>query len=309
MNTENIDISVIIPARNCADSIRECIRSVLEQTVSPFEVIIIDDCSSDATVTMVKSIKDVRLKLIRLELNSGAQAARNTGIREARGGWIAFQDADDVWLPEKLEKQITCLEGVGYDEMTVVHTDVFWSGKAHKGDLPVTLPLVNGDRAMEVLLRGPGPLLQGMVTSLKALVLIGYLDEAAPAYHEWDTAIRLAAVCRFIHVREPLVCYNRQLGSISSDGQRDLAGYQYVMDKFSDLIQSCGKDIWEDHFRKQAIRAMSFGLWCDAERFLVRSGSADWRYYFFRILIGFQISPNRLMRTAAYLRNLRSGRE
>lgn len=303
------EISVIIPAYNSAVSIVKCIHSVLEQTVSPFEVIVIDDCSSDATAEIVESIKDVRLRLVCLERNFGAQAARNAGIREARGNWIAFQDADDEWLPGKLEKQLACLNNVRNDEMTVVHTDVFWSGKAHKGDLPVTLPLVNGDCALEILLHGPGPLLQGMLVSRKALAVIGYLDEEAPAYHEWDTAIRLATVCRFIHLREPLVRYHRQPGSISSDGLRDLAGYQYIMDKFSDLIRNSGKGtIWDEHLLKQAIRAMSFGLWSDAERFLDCNGSGGWKYYFFRILIIFKISPNRLMRIAAYLRNLLAGR-
>lgn len=297
------EISVIIPAYNCADSIVRCVHSVLDQTVSAFEVIVIDDHSMDATADIVESIKDFRVRLIRLERNFGAQAARNCGIREARGKWIAFQDADDEWLPEKLEKQLACLNNVGNDEMTVVHTDVFWSGKAHKGDLPVSLPLVDGDSALEVLLQGPGPLLQGILVSRKALAVIGYLDEAAPAYHEWDTAIRLARVCRFIHLREQLVHYYRQPGSISSNGRRDLSGYQYVMDKFSDLIRSSGNEhIWEDHLLKQTVRAMAFGLWDDAERFLEQNKSVGWRSVVLRIFIGLHVSPHRFMRITAYLR-------
>ena len=303
-------VSVIIPAFNRSETIRYCLESVVNQTFRPFEIIVVDDCSTDQTVEIVKGFSDHLVRCIVLEKNSGAQAARNCGMREARGEWIAFQDADDEWLPDKLEKQLSCLNEVGCDEMTVIHTDVLWLGKAYKGELPFTLPLVHGDNALQTLLQGPGPLMSTILVSQRALTEINYLDEDLPAYHEWDMAIRLARICRFIHIREPLVRYNRQQGSISSNGRRDLAGYQYVMQKFSELIRNFGGEhAWGEHLRKQAVRAMAFRLWSDARRFLVYNGPGDWRYFVLRIFIGLHISPQRFMRIAAYVRSMRIGRE
>jgi glycosyltransferase involved in cell wall biosynthesis len=96
-------ISVVIPAYNSEKCIRETLESVLNQTLSPHEIIIVDDGSKDDTATLIKSFGD-RVRYIRQD-NQGIAAARNTGIQSATGDWIAFLDHDDLWLPTKLEKQ------------------------------------------------------------------------------------------------------------------------------------------------------------------------------------------------------------
>jgi len=102
----NVKVSVIVPAYNRAHTIRRCLDSALGQTISPHEVIVVDDASTDDTTSVVKSISDERLRLITMPLRKGAQAARNVGIKNAKGDYIAFLDSDDEWLPEKLEWQI-----------------------------------------------------------------------------------------------------------------------------------------------------------------------------------------------------------
>ena len=99
-------ISVIIPTYNRADKIENSIRSVLNQTYQNVEVLVIDDASTDNTENIVRNIKDERLSYIRMPENGGASVARNEGVRYATGEWIAFHDSDDVWRPDKLEKQI-----------------------------------------------------------------------------------------------------------------------------------------------------------------------------------------------------------
>lgn len=103
-------ISVIIPSYNRSKTIKRAVESVLSQTYRDLEVIVVDDCSSDDTDTVIKSINDDRLKYIKLDRNSGACVARNKGIVASKGELIAFQDSDDYWRPKKLEKQIQHLQ-------------------------------------------------------------------------------------------------------------------------------------------------------------------------------------------------------
>ena len=105
----NHKVSIITPLYNSEKYITEAIDSVLEQSYTNFELIIIDDCSQDNSVKAVKSYSDVRIRLICLKANKGAGIARNKGIHEATGRYIAFLDSDDVWLPNKLEKQVQFL--------------------------------------------------------------------------------------------------------------------------------------------------------------------------------------------------------
>ncbi len=101
-------VSVITPAYNCAKTIGETIESVIHQTVSNWEMVIVDDCSTDNTVEVVTEYvkKDKRIRLLCLEKNSGSAAARNTAIQHAKGRYIALLDSDDMWKAEKLEHQL-----------------------------------------------------------------------------------------------------------------------------------------------------------------------------------------------------------
>lgn len=99
-------VSIISPTYNCGEFIAETIESVLAQTYSNWEMIIVDDCSMDNTRTVVESFNDPRVKYHCLKKNSGAAVARNTALKMAKGRWIAFLDCDDLWEPVKLEHQL-----------------------------------------------------------------------------------------------------------------------------------------------------------------------------------------------------------
>ena len=101
------DVSVVIPTYNRARWLPDSVASVLAQTSSPAEVVVVDDGSTDETPAACRGFGDA-VRFVR-QGNAGAAAARNRGIREARGGWVAFQDSDDLWNPEKLEVQMAAL--------------------------------------------------------------------------------------------------------------------------------------------------------------------------------------------------------
>lgn len=107
-------VSIIMPSYNTASFIEETIQSVLNQTYTNWELIIVDDCSTDNTNEVVDTIKDCRIHYLKNEKNSGAAISRNKALREAKGQWIAYLDTDDLWMPEKLEKQIKFMEENGY---------------------------------------------------------------------------------------------------------------------------------------------------------------------------------------------------
>ncbi|WP_417440098.1 glycosyltransferase family 2 protein [Idiomarina abyssalis] len=111
-------ISIVIPTFNAEKYIVDTIESVLYQTHTEFEVLVVDDCSTDSTVELVNELegKDPRVKLIQLNHNTGGPAEpRNVGIEKATGEWIAFLDADDLWHPQKLEKQLVLAESENAD--------------------------------------------------------------------------------------------------------------------------------------------------------------------------------------------------
>lgn len=101
-------VSIVTPAYNASNTIRETADSVISQTFSNWEWLIVDDGSSDNTIEIIQSLieKDRRIKLLKTESNSGAATARNVGIKEAKGNFIAYIDSDDLWEKDKLEKQI-----------------------------------------------------------------------------------------------------------------------------------------------------------------------------------------------------------
>ena len=108
-------VSIITPSYNTANFIGKTIESVLEQTYQNWEMIIVDDCSQDNTDEVVQQyLVDERIRYIKNEVNSGAALSRNRALKEARGRWIAFLDSDDLWSPNKLEKQVAFMAKNGY---------------------------------------------------------------------------------------------------------------------------------------------------------------------------------------------------
>ncbi len=107
-------VTIVTPSYNTGKWIGETIESVLRQTYTNWEMIIVDDCSTDNTDIVIKKYKDKRIRYLKNETNSGAAASRNRAIREAKGEYIAFLDSDDIWTEEKLEKQLKFMKDYGY---------------------------------------------------------------------------------------------------------------------------------------------------------------------------------------------------
>lgn len=109
-------VSIIMPAYDCEQYIMDAIRSVQAQTHTDWELLVVDDCSTDQTSLLVKEQiqQDTRIHYQRLDRRSGAAVARNTALQQAQGKYIAFLDADDIWMPDKLSRQIAFMEQNGY---------------------------------------------------------------------------------------------------------------------------------------------------------------------------------------------------
>ena len=136
-------VSIIMPSYNTGRFIAETINSVISQTYTNWELIIVDDCSNDNTDDIVKQfLSDIRIKYIKNETNSGAAVSRNRALREAKGKWIAFLDSDDLWLPEKLEKQIAFMKenncSYSYTNYTEIDESSVPNGRSVTGPKKIT---------------------------------------------------------------------------------------------------------------------------------------------------------------------------
>jgi glycosyltransferase involved in cell wall biosynthesis len=222
-------ISVVIPAYNRAQLIPRALKSIEQQTHQNWEAIIVDDGSVDETAEVAARLacEDERIRVLRQEKNAGAQAARNLGIRAARGEWVAFLDSDDVFLPESLEIRLKALIK---ENLSVVYSDCNCIGP--DGTIQrYGIPPLSGwiyDR----LLMQEGPLFQTLLVSKQALARIGYLDEKVVAFQEWDTAIRLAKYYPFAFVSAPTFLYDtRHSDSMSKNYLAGARGYEQVFQK------------------------------------------------------------------------------
>lgn len=134
-------VSIVMPSYNSEEYIKASIESVLNQTYSKWELLIVDDCSTDETVEIINSFKDERIKFFQNEANSGAAVSRNKALREAKGQWIAFLDSDDLWLPTKLEEQLLFMVNNDYffsfTDYRICHNGT-WENVIHTGPNKVT---------------------------------------------------------------------------------------------------------------------------------------------------------------------------
>ncbi len=196
-------VSVIIPTYNRAHLIREALESVFSQTYRDYEVIVVDDGSTDNTREILASYRD-RIHIVWQE-NQGISAARNRGILLARGKYLAFLDSDDRWLPEKLERQVSYLDQNSYMGLVSSHLWRYEIGKEKERE---RVPRSIG-RSFGELVTGPNFIDTSTVVIRKRCIeVVGNFDESMPAAEDWELWVRIAK--RFgIHCMEDILAEHR----------------------------------------------------------------------------------------------------
>ena len=241
MSSDRPDVSVVIPTRDRHEILRRTLEGALAQEGVDLEVIVVDDGSRDGTAERLAGLDEPRLRIVRNETSRGVGAARNIGIREARGEWLAFLDDDDLWSPQKLKTQIdTARAGgaaVAYAAVAVVDEE---------------LDLIE-------ILRGPQPakvrddLITGcvipagcsnVVATAEIVRAVDGFDERLHQFADWDMWLRLTARGDVAVAEAPLVAYVQHSGSMMlANDLRDLIEeFNYIAAKHSALSRERGID-------------------------------------------------------------------
>lgn len=224
-------VSVIIPAYNAMRYLPETIDSLLAQTFKDFEVIIVDDGSTDNIKAWFEQVSDCRLVLLSQD-NQGQSKARNFGIERSQGEYIAFLDADDLWAPSKLEKQVAALEinptvGVAYTWVSGIDSNGVSRGRTIKnfaeGEVWKDLVVHN------ILECGSTPLIRR-----SCFEKVGIFDEKLPPCEDLDLWLRIARHFNYLVIKEPLVYYRQHAGSSSKNWQLAEKSYLTMLEKAFD---------------------------------------------------------------------------
>ncbi len=208
-------VSVVIPTYNDSKHLSRAIDSVLKQTLDVNEIIVIDDASADNPEAVLERYDDDRLQFKRHDTNQGGSAARNTGIKIATGEYIAFLDADDEWLPPKLERQLKILESRA-DDWVAVHCDreydfsfISKAGYVLSRAIGATKrdpPKEGGEELVkEILLMNLSTGASTLVVKRDIVEKIGGFDPEFPRHQDWEFLIRVLQEGKLAHADEPLV--------------------------------------------------------------------------------------------------------
>lgn len=207
-------ISVIIPAYNAQNTILETIASVQQQSFSDFELIVINDGSTDQTLELLQTLNDDRLKIFSYS-NGGISTARNRGIAQSSGEFLAFLDADDLWTPDKLAAQLEML--LQHPEAGVAYSWTYFMEEKNGSRIlhPCKPVYYQGDVYPKLLV---GDFIYNASNALirrSAIAAIGEFDPALKGCEDWDYWVRLAAQWQFVVVPKHQIFYRRSTSSSS----------------------------------------------------------------------------------------------
>lgn len=231
-------VSVVIPTYNRINTLPAAIYSVLNQTYENMELIIMDDGSEDGTEEYVKSISDKRVRYKRSDINLGPSAARNLGARIARGEYLAFQDSDDEWMPDKLEKQMGLM--MESKELSLVYC-VF--EKYRDGELLGYVPSKSmpyeekcGDLFIHLLL---SPLIstQTIVVKRELFLEENGFNETLKSYEDWEFSLRFSRKHRIGFVDESLVRVNSSPDSVNKRFDERIRSQFYMIQEMMDTLR------------------------------------------------------------------------
>lgn len=235
-------VSVVIPTFNRTGVLRAALDSVLAQTGTDFEVIVVDDASTEDVESAVTGFDDLRLRYLRHDLNRGAPAARNTGLAAAQGAFVAFLDSDDLWLPDKLVRQLALFED-GPPDLGLVYGGY----RFEDGSSRTVMPRERGDLSQVLLL---GNCVGGTSLPLirrSCLEAVGGFDESLRSCQDWDLWIRLAGVCRFDFVDQVLVVNRLQAEGITRSRDASIDGHRRLAAKHARAIRALPRSMRARH--------------------------------------------------------------
>lgn len=227
-------VSVIIPAYNRAALIGESLESVYAQTYEPLEVIVVDDGSTDDLESALSPYLRQGLRLIRHETNKGAPTARNAGIAEAKGEFIAFLDSDDLWEPDKTKQQVRKIVESGPDTALVYSgiRKIDQDGKL----LGFKNPVKKGSIYLDLLANNWIGSTSTALVRASALSRVGGFDATLRSRQDLDLWLRISREFTIDFVADPLVLYRVHTNRISSNVDSRIQGYESLLSKYFDDI-------------------------------------------------------------------------
>jgi len=288
-------VSVVISAYNRPKHLKRAIGSVLNQRFEDFELIVVDDGSTNDIRVVVEGFDDPRVRYLAHRTNKGGSAARNTGIEASQGKYVAFLDDDDEWHPHKLDRQVECLEGrsdewvAAYCDFRVVrpgdglgsrlrkHINEVWSGGQRSR-------LEGGKELIPTVLRGQLPLggASTLMIQRNAIDQLGGFDPGFQRHQDWEFLIRLLRIGKLAYVDELLVM-RHVLGRPSADAVE--AGKDALFAKFPSEIANAERNGYD------IVGIHRFGM---AKYYFMEGRFAEGIEY----LSGAKINPRGLLRTS-----------
>ncbi len=204
-------VSIIIPTYNRSELIQKAIKSILDQTYQHFEIIVVDDASTDNTEDVINGYDNPKIRYVKLKENKGQCFARNRGIEQSKGDFIAFLDSDDEWLPNKLKEQIEVFEK-GSEKLGAVYGNVYEYNMVTKTKELYTYKFYRGD-IYEHIINGfcpPTPSL--FLVKKEAILKVGMFDESLLTFVDFDLWLRISKEYEYDFVEAPLIIKYEQIG-------------------------------------------------------------------------------------------------
>lgn len=281
------NVTVVIPTYNRISPLKRALNSIAQQSVQPAEVIIIDDCSQPNVLDEVRTIvsafsKRLTITLLVNQHNSGANHARNRGLFAAASRYVAFLDSDDLWLPEKLEKQLAALQD---------------AAKANAKPILSATGRYRVDGGGKILARQfGGHILSGekiresnFIGTLSSVLVdtgiarqIRGFDETLPASQDWDFFIRLCEHVQYVGVADPLCVYvDDSQDRITRDYRRKLRGHISIYKNHVRPLKGCTKNLGAEFLRNIAEDFQELGKRRKAATFYARALSTNVRTFSF----------------------------
>lgn len=253
-------VSVIIPAYNMGRFVTQAIQSVLDQTYSHVEIHVVDDGSTDDTANVMKALEGHPKVNYHYQENKGESGARNTGLRVSKGEFIAFCDADDLWMPRKLELQLPCFDG--RPEIGVVYTNTLHVDIDNQPIETYQTTRYNGNISAKLLLKNFVTGATSMVRK-KCFDQVGFYDETLKVCQDYDMWLRLSTVCEFFYLDEITYRYRQWPGQVSN-GKNELKFFDNsirVRERFlrnnPDLVDvQTINELWASTYAERAMALM-----------------------------------------------------